>query len=64
MCPLSTDSAESEVPHEGRPVVFTKATNKWSYAELSFTQAHWAANVLGATGIHGIARGHPGEEHW
>lgn len=28
------------VPHEGRPVVFTKATNKWSYAELSFTQVN------------------------
>ena len=27
------------VPHFGRPLVFTKATNKWSHAELSYTQA-------------------------
>ena len=29
------------VPHEGRPIVFTKATNKWSHAELSYTQVGW-----------------------
>lgn len=38
---LSFQATLAWVPHEGRPIVFTKATNKWSHAELSYTQVGW-----------------------
>ena len=37
------------VPHEGRPIVFTKATNKWSHAELSYTQVNVLMLLIAVT---------------
>ncbi|CAL1163700.1 unnamed protein product [Cladocopium goreaui] len=47
--PTAAGATLAWVPHEGRPIVFTKATNKWSHAELSYTQVNILMLLIAVT---------------